>query len=48
MKNTQAQVQQQKLTQEQVQIQSAIQVLSAKLTELPIDALRERLENELT
>ena len=47
MKNTQAQVQQQKLTQEQVQIQSAIQVLSAKLTELPIDALRERLENEL-
>ena len=48
MKNTQTQVQQQNLTQEQLQIQSAIQVLSAKLTELPLDAFRERLENELT
>ena len=40
-------VQQQKLTQEQIQIQSAIQVLASKLTELPIEGLRERVDAEL-
>lgn len=40
-------VQQQKLTQEQVQLQSAMQVLASKLTELPIDGLRERVDTEL-
>lgn len=40
-------VQQQKLTQEQVQLQSAMQVLASKLTELPIDGLRERMDTEL-
>lgn len=40
-------VQQQKLTQEQIQLQSAMQVLAAKLTELPIEGLRDRVANEL-
>ncbi len=40
-------VQQQRLTQEQLQLQSAMQVLASKLTELPLDGLRERVENEL-
>ncbi len=40
-------VQQQKLTQEQIQLQSAMQVLASKLTELPLEGLRERVANEL-
>lgn len=40
-------IQQQKLTQEQIQLQSAMQVLAAKLTELPIEGLRDRVANEL-
>lgn len=40
-------VQQQKITQEQVQLQSAMQVLASKLTELPLEGLRERVANEL-
>ncbi len=39
--------QQQKLTQEQIQLQSAMQVLASKLTELPLEGLRERVANEL-
>ena len=42
-----SQVQQQKLTQEQIQLQTAMQVLSSKLVELPLDGLRERVEKEL-
>lgn len=40
-------IQQQKLTQEQIQLQSAMQVLAAKLTELPIEGLRDRIETEV-
>lgn len=40
-------VQKQKLAQEQVQLQSAMQVLASKLTELPLEGLRERVANEL-
>ena len=40
-------VQKQKLTQEQVQWQSAMQVLASRLTELPLEGLRERVANEL-
>lgn len=40
-------VQKQKLAQEQVQMQSAMQVLASKLTELPLEGLRERVANEL-
>lgn len=40
-------VQKQQLTQEQVQLQSAMQVLASKLTELPLEGLRERVANEL-
>ena len=42
-----SQVQQQKLTQEQILLQSAMQVLAAKLTELPLEGLRERVATEL-
>ena len=42
-----SQVQQQKLTQAQIQLQTAMQVLSSKLVELPLDGLRERVEKEL-
>ena len=40
-------IQQQKLTQEQIQLQTAMQVLSSKLVELPLEGLRERVEAEL-
>ena len=40
-------IQQQKLTQEQIQLQTAMQVLASKLVELPLDGLRERVEAEL-
>lgn len=40
-------VQKQKLAQEQVQLQSAMQVLASKLTELPLEGLRDRVANEL-
>ena len=40
-------IHQQKLTQEQIQQQSAMQVLAAKLTELPLEGLLERVKNEL-
>lgn len=40
-------VQQQKLTQEQIQLQTAMQVLASKLVELPLEGLRERVEAEL-
>lgn len=40
-------VQKQKLAQEQVQLQSAMQVLASKLTELPLEGLRDRIANEL-
>lgn len=40
-------VQKQQLAQEQVQLQSAMQVLASKLTELPLEGLRERVANEL-
>ena len=43
----QTQVQQQKLTQEQIQLQSAMQVLTSKLTELPIEGLLDRVATEL-
>ena len=43
----QTQVQQQKLTQEQIQLQTAMQVLASRLVELPLDGLRERVEAEL-
>ena len=43
----QIQVQQQKLTQEQIQLQSAMQVLTSKLTELPIEGLLDRVATEL-
>ena len=39
--------QEQKLTLEQIQTQSAMQVLASKLTELPLEGLKERIENEL-
>ena len=39
--------QEQKLTLEQIQMQSAMQVLASKLTELPLEGLKERIENEL-
>ena len=42
-----SQVHEQKLSQEQIQLQSAMQVLSSKLTELPLEGLKERVENEL-
>ena len=42
-----SQVQQQKLTQEQIQLQTAMQVLASKLVELPLEGLRERVEAEL-
>lgn len=40
-------VQQQKLTQEQLQTLSGMQILVAKLTELPYEGLREYVENAL-
>ena len=40
-------IQQQKLTQEQIQLQTAMQVLASKLVELPLEGLRERVEAEL-
>ncbi len=40
-------VQKQKLTQEQLLLQSAMQVLASKLTELPLEGLRDRIANEL-
>ena len=48
MQNALSQVQQQKLTQEQIQQQSAMQILSAKLVELPNDALKNRIDEECT
>lgn len=47
MKTGLTQIQQQKLTQEQIQQQSAMQVLAARLTELPVESLRERVQAEL-
>ena len=40
-------IQQQKLTQEQIQLQTAMQVLASKLVELPLEGLRERVATEL-
>ena len=40
-------IQQQKLTQEQIQLQTAMQVLASKLVVLPLEGLRERVEAEL-
>ena len=47
MKTGLSQIQQQKLTQEQIQMQSAMQVLAARLTELPMEGFRERVKAEL-
>ena len=47
MKTGLTQIQQQRLTQEQIQQQSAMQVLAARLTELPMEGFRDRVQTEL-